>query len=354
MIDMKLTVVLLLCVAAAFAYPEKREVDSVKKPTSFLEEIESEFKDEWNTWKKLYEKEYKSFEEEITKFSIWLSNLRFVNQHNLEASLNKSTFTTALNEYSDLSIYDVRNTMNGYKKDMKKLLVSTAEKVFTRPVTSKAPKHIDWREKGYVTEVKNQGQCGSCWSFSATGSLEGQHFAKTQKLVELSEQNLVDCSKSYGNMGCNGGLMDYAFQYVKDNGGIDTEKSYPYVAEDENCMFKKRDVGATDVGYVDVAQGDEEALKEAVGTIGPISVAIDASHMSFQFYSGGVYSESRCSSDQLDHGVLIVGYGEEEGQEYWLVKNSWGPSWGEEGFIKMARNQDNQCGIASSASYPLV
>jgi len=138
MIDMKLSVVLLLCVAAAFAYPEKRELDSVKKPTSFLEEIESEFKDEWNTWKKLYEKEYKSFEEEITKFSIWLSNLRFVNQHNLEASLNKSTFTTALNEYSDLSIYDVRNTMNGYKKDMKKLLVQLQRK-FSQDLSHRKP-----------------------------------------------------------------------------------------------------------------------------------------------------------------------------------------------------------------------
>jgi cathepsin L len=171
----------------------------------------------------------------------------------------------------------------------------------------------------------------------------------------LSEQNLVDCSEKFGNNGCNGGLMDNAFRYIKANGGIDTEQAYPYKAEDEKCHYKPKNKGATDRGYVDIESGNEDKLQSAVATVGPVSVAIDASHQSFQLYSGGVYYEPDCSASQLDHGVLVVGYGtEDDGTDYWLVKNSWGKSWGDQGYIKMARNRDNNCGIATEASYPLV
>jgi len=231
---------------------------------------------------------------------------------------------------------------------------TTGGNLFSTEGLTDPPASVDWRTKGYVTDVKNQKQCGSCWAFSATGSLEGQTFKKTQKLPSLSEQNLVDCSKKQGNKGCQGGLMNNAFTYIKVNDGIDTEMSYPYKGKNRKCEFKKADVGGTDTGFTNVKTGNEEDLQQAVATIGPISVAMDASHPSFQMYRSGVYSEKKCSSKRLDHGVLAVGYGTEGSKDFWIVKNSWGPSWGMKGYFEMARNDKNMCGIATQASYPLV
>ncbi|XP_035825171.1 digestive cysteine proteinase 1-like [Aplysia californica] len=157
---------------------------------------------------------------------------------------------------------------------------------------------------------------------------------------------------SVGNYGCGGGFEVRAFQYVIDNKGIDTEESYPYKPEDRPCHFKRAGVGATAQAYVNVTSGSEDALQKAVAEVGPISVAIDASHPSFQQYSGGVYDELGCSTTDLDHAVLAVGYGTQDGKDYWIVKNSWTTSWGMDGYILMSRNKDNQCGIATDANYP--
>jgi cathepsin L len=307
---------------------------------------------QWKLWKDINNKRYSDAEEHIRR-NIWENNLQIVQNHNLQADLGVHSYWLGMNKFADLTTKEFVKMMNGYNATLRGQR-SQNRPVFTRNPNVKLPDSVDWRDKGYVTDIKDQGQCGSCWAFSTTGALEGQHFKATGKLVSLSEQNLVDCSQKQGNMGCNGGLMDQAFEYIKENNGIDTEDSYPYEAQDNDCRFKAADVGATDTGYTDIKSKDESALQEAVANIGPISVAIDASHTSFQLYKSGIYNEIFCSQIRLDHGVLAVGYGSESGKDYWIVKNSWGEGWGNKGYIQMSRNKRNQCGIATAASYPTV
>jgi len=308
---------------------------------------------EWEAYKGAFQKGYTNEAEPLRRM-IWESNVRFINKHNLEADRGMHTYRVGMNEFGDMTNREFVATMNGFKFNAS--APSMCSK-YTPPMHVKLtdlPTEVDWRREGYVTPIKNQGQCGSCWSFSATGSLEGQNFKKTQKLTSLSEKNLMDCSKKEGNHGCEGGLMDLAFAYVIQNMGIDTEESYPYKPRDGSCEFKKEDIGATEKSCMDIDAGSETDLQSAVATVGPISVAIDASHSSFQLYRSGVYNEKRCSSKNLDHGVLAVGYGTEGSSDYWLVKNSWGESWGMEGYIMMSRNKENQCGIATASSFPTM
>jgi len=304
--------------------------------------LRSSFASQWEAWKLENGKVYSSSEHD-KRFEIFKDNLRFINEHN-SANLG---FTVAMNSFGDLTAKEFASQFN-------RVNITGTPGLTRSAVNPEVPDTWDWRTKGAVTGVKDQGQCGSCWSFSATGSTEGAWFLAKGQLVSLSEQNLVDCSTAEGNQGCNGGLMDSAFQYIIKNHGIDTEASYPYSATGPNsCKFKSNDVGATLSSFHDVSSGDENDLLNSVYKT-PTSVAIDASRSSFQFYKSGVYYESSCSSSQLDHGVLAVGFGTDGGSAYWLVKNSWGSSWGDNGFIMMSRNRNNNCGIATAASYPIV
>lgn len=290
---------------------------------------------------------------------IFMENRHKIAKHNQRFEMGLVSYKLGVNKYADMLHHEFVRTLNGFNRTTNNLQLGAIRKLegatYIPAANVQVPDQVDWRDQGAVTPVKDQGHCGSCWSFSATGALEGQHFRKSNKLVSLSEQNLIDCSTKYGNNGCNGGLMDQAFQYIRDNRGIDTEKSYPYEGEDDKCRYNPSNNGADDKGFVDIESGNEEKLKHALATVGPVAVAIDASHESFQFYSEGVYFEPNCSSTELDHGVLAVGYGtDENGQDYWIVKNSWSATWGDQGYVKMARNKDNHCGIATQASYPLV
>ena len=230
----------------------------------------------------------------------------------------------------------------------------TGTHTYTAADLAAAPDAIDWVTKGAVTPVKNQGQCGSCWSFSATGSMEGAYQIATGKLVSLSEEDLVECDQV--DQGCGGGLMDNAFKFVMKN-GIAAEAAYPYISGTGIrglCKDKKEaNAVVTVTGFKDVPPKDEDALKTAVA-LGPVSVAIEADKSAFQLYKSGVLEKKSCGT-KLDHGVLVVGYGTAPGifgkKDYWKVKNSWGATWGEEGYIRLARGK-NMCGVAEQPSYP--
>ncbi|CAH1391323.1 unnamed protein product [Nezara viridula] len=304
----------------------------------------------WHSFKLAHGKIYKSIAEERFRKNVYVENKMKIDEHNKRYEQGLVSYKLSMNHFGDLTNEEFRLMMN--RLDVRKPQLSFFTYFETKNIT--LPESVDWRERGAVTPVKDQGKCGACWSFSSTGALEAQHFLKTGRLIPLSEQNLIDCSEEYGNDGCDGGLMDFAFQYVVDNNGIDTENSYPYEGPVADCRYNTTSVGTSATGYVIIPEGDERALEEAVATIGPISAGVDASHTSFQFYSGGLYHEKYCTQS-VDHAVLVVGYGtDEKGQEYWIIKNSWNATWGEGGYIRLARNQGNHCGVTNRASYPLL
>ncbi|XP_007257783.3 cathepsin La isoform X2 [Astyanax mexicanus] len=317
--------------------------------------LDHDLDNNWEQWKKINSKKYQE-KEEGWRRGIWENNFKKIVMHNINNSLGILPYRLGMNRFGDMTNEEFKQIRNGFKQINEKVRRS----VFIVPDFPAAPAQVDWREKGYVTPVKDQGDCGSCWAFSTTGALEGQQFKKTGKLVSLSEQNLVDCSRPEGNEGCNGGLMNLAFQYIQNRGGLNSEGSYPYLGtDDQPCNYNPNDNSAAiNNGFVDISSGTENDLMKTVAAIGPVSVAIDAGHESFQFYQSGIYNEKDCSSDELNHGVLVVGYGfqgeDVEGKRYWIVKNSWGKDWGDDGYIYMAKDQQNQCGIATAASYPLI
>ncbi|KAL5263218.1 hypothetical protein ACHWQZ_G008561 [Mnemiopsis leidyi] len=307
---------------------------------------------QFRSWKLAHGKVYEP-KEELKRLEIFMDNLKYIEDFNARKD---RTMTLGLNRFADLTNEEFRKYMTGSFEataSMKDWLKKQGTP-YTAPDNFTASYSVDWRSQGAVTPVKDQGQCGSCYSFSTTGSIEGQWFLKKGSLVSLSEQQIVDCSTDYGNQGCDGGLMTWSFMYIMYAGGIDTEEAYPYEAEQNwGCSYDINNVGAKVQNYQNVGQSESD-LEYAVATVGPISVAIDASSSSFQFYQSGVYYDDYCSSEYLDHAVLAVGYGSGSDGDYWIVKNSWGEGWGDDGYIMMARNNYNMCGIATMASFPIV
>ncbi|XP_057643715.1 cathepsin M-like [Chionomys nivalis] len=306
---------------------------------------------EWQQWKIKYGKAY-SLEEEAQKRTVWEENMKMIKLHNGENGLGKYGFTMEMNAFGDMTGEEFRNLMMN-------IPVPTFKKGknIQKRLAGDVPKFINWRKKGYVTSVRRQGRCTACWAFSVAGAIEGQMFRKTGKLIPLSVQNLVDCSRPQGNRGCFRGNTFLALQYVKENGGLESEATYPYEEKEGPCRYSLENSTASITGLVLVPKS-EKALMNLVATIGPISVAIDARHDSFQFYKGGIYHEPNCSSSIVTHAMLVVGYGfegrEADGRKYWLVKNSMGKKWGIRGYMKIAKDQRNHCGIATYAMYPTV
>jgi len=287
------------------------------------------------------------------RFNIFRDNVDLIRAHNFNGT---HRYHLGLNELADLTFDEFKAQRLGFVNQQHNYLRSKNVHVFASNTT--APDSVDWVTEGAVTPVKNQGQCGSCWAFSTTGSSEGVVKINGGELVSLSEQELVDCGSTTGNNGCNGGLMDYGFEWIIQNGGICTESDYPYTAKKGTCQKSSCGTKAatTIKGYKDVTQKDATQLKLAVAQ-NPVSIAVEADKSAFQFYSTGVLTSSACGTS-LDHGVLIVGYGEEDSTPYWKVKNSWGPSWGAGGYLLIERDTTSGtkgvCGINMQPSYPTV
>jgi C1A family cysteine protease len=290
-------------------------------------------------FKAVYNRQYAAHEEP-KRFACFRRNLKTIDERNRGHEVH------GVNHFADLCQEEFAERFLGFRPS------NTTELKHRRPTftgTGAAPAPtMDWRTKGAVTPVKNQGQCGSCWSFSATGNMEGQWFLAGNQLVGLSEEELVQCSKNGGDAGCQGGLMDNAFDWVVTNGGIAAEATYPYKSGDGitgTCdQSKLKSYAAHVTGHTDIAK-DENVMENFVSTSGPLSIGVDA--LSWQFYLGGIMRY--CLGKQLDHGVLIVGYDTTHTPPYWIIKNSWGATWGEHGYIRVAKGH-NECGLTQAAS----
>jgi len=319
-------------------------------------------------WMLKHNKKYATPDEENHRFGIVMKNLEMIMEHNILHTMGKTSYTMKMNAHGDLTFDAWRGQLSflGSKNptsDPAHAGVHTAPLI--RGIHSSVTE-VDWRTKNAVTPVKDQGQCGSCWSFASTGAMEGAHAIATGKLLSFSEEQLINCVNG-GQFTCDtGGDMVEAFKYVIGNGGIVLESQDPYTSTDGlTCKYKKYSGSGTDPyaasfsSYRTVASNDVDALKSAV-IQQPVAIAIDASHQSFQFYSSGVYEDSACCTNcqqsDLDHGVLLVGFGTDpdSGKDYWLVKNSWNSGWGDNGYIKMIRDSEGSCGVPTYASYPIV
>lgn len=287
---------------------------------------------------------YTTVNEHNSRFEVFKKNMDTAREFNA-ANDGTYTFEMGVTIFADLTQDEFQAYLDKSSRTKPKKFENN---VVYDPSQYPAPDaDVDWVSQGYVTPVKNQGQCGSCWAFSTTGGIEGQNYKVNHVLSSFSEQQLVDCAKPEGNNGCNGGLMDDGFQYVEDNKGLCFESAYPYTGKDGTC-----DTSCTNKvkvsGFTDVTQGDTDALMSACSSQGPISIAVDA-NLFWQMYTGGIMNH-KCNG-QLDHGVLLVGYSVDS---YWKVKNSWGSGWGEKGYIRLEGTSENTCGLANSASYPTV
>jgi hypothetical protein len=303
----------------------------------------------FDSWAEKHDISFLSDTHYVNIFNAWYDNDLYINSYNSE----NNGATLAHNQFSGIKSDDFRQHMGNYKK------VGNGSVVLTGYPSAS----VNWVDNGGVTPVKNQGQCGSCWSFSTTGALEGAYYNKYNSLVSFSEQQLVDCDKirnGGSDNGCNGGLMDHAFSWVGKNGGLCTEDDYPYVSgttkKRGDCSKCTSVKGSAVTKFVDVPHSSDEQMMLALMQQ-PVAVAIQADERAFQLYSSGVL-KGDCGTG-LDHGVLAVGYGSDENGDYYLVKNSWGETWGENGYIRLGRgseynNGDGQCGILLQASYPVL
>ncbi|XP_074581065.1 zingipain-2-like [Curcuma longa] len=304
-------------------------------------------------WRAKYHPTEKDQDLDEYRLEVFTENLRFVDDHNAAADRGEHTYRLGMNLFADL-------TNEEYRARFLMDLSGLRERDFSRKTSSRCllregddlPDSIDWRKKGAVVAIKNQGPCGSCWAFSTIAAVEGINQIVTGNLISLSEQQLVDCN--IDNYNCSGGWMSVALHYIVNNGGINSEENYPYTGKNDTCNTTKENAHVVSIdSYQNVPSNDEKSLQKAVANQ-PVSVTVDAGGDDFKYYQSGIFTGS-CNIS-TSHAVTIVGYGTENGTDYWIVKNSWGEDWGESGYIRMERNiadSAGKCGIATHASYPV-
>ncbi|KAK1427443.1 hypothetical protein QVD17_16129 [Tagetes erecta] len=348
---MKLTSMVLLLPFVLFAISSAIDMPNVGYTDAHMTTTNEEINAMYMSWRVKHGKFYNSVGENTKRFQIFNANFRYIEQHNSR----NSSYKLGLNKFADMSPQEYRLLNNGAKNMHSRRKFNNVKSdrysVYSGDVI---PDFIDWRNKGAVAPIKDQGlTCGSCWAFSTTGSMEAINQIVTGDLITLSEQELVDCDTSY-SAGCDGGYIEHAFEFIVNNGGIDSDKGYPYTGIDGRCDTTKKNAKLVSIdGYEAVPENDELALKKAVANQ-PVSVYIDASSQDFEFYKSGIFNGS-CGT-YLDHAVVVVGYGTEDGKDYWIVKNSWGEEWGEQGYMRIERNikeKEGKCGIAMEAYYPI-
>nr|CAH8823249.1 unnamed protein product [Trichobilharzia regenti] len=311
----------------------------------------------WNEWKTHYAKEYANTGEEEIRKAKWLENIEKIWLHNLRYDLGLETFTVGVNQFSDVdwNEYTEKFTFNKQPELLKSLSSSASfvEENYDVNNVGWTPDTYDWRNMNIVNEPRNEGSCHGSYAFAVTAATESQYALRTSQKVNLSVQQFIDCTRLYGNMGCYGGHTFTLFIYLQ-NFGLETEESYPFTAEDEDCMANSSDVVVQSIGFKLHRHGYETILKWAVYNEGPyvISMNID---QKFLFYKSGIYQSDTCTHYNLNQSMLLVGYGyDNDGTDYWILQNNWGKKWGEGGYVKVLRNNWNMCGIASLAFRPIL
>jgi len=325
----------------------------------FLSLVSSSLIDTFEDWAHQFKMNFENDKHYETILENWINNHKFIDETNSK----NLTYKLGHNQFSGMDSTEFRKYL-GISKFLFNEHKPVTNNISYNYFMTQLPKSVNWLEKGAVTNVKDQGQCGSCWSFSTTGALEGAYFIKTGKLEAFSEQQLVDCDNRLNggkDLGCKGGLMDNAFSWISKNNGLCKEDNYPYISGttqkidncDKTCHVEPKSNIQT---YIDVPPNSDDEMMKAISSQ-PVSIAIQADQREFQLYSSGVFT-GKCGNE-LNHGVLVVGYGTLNDEDYYLVKNSWSDSWGDSGYIKLGRgiqynNGDGQCGLLLQGSYPLL
>lgn len=321
--------------------------------------------DSWDDFKSDYNKSYETQADEELRRSVFESNLNSIVAHNIKYELGETTFKAGLNHLADKTLKDILET-HKLNETMKEIVNKELDAINLIPLEFfglnlsdeelNLPSAIDWRERGAVTRVKDQRECGSCYAFATVGALESQLFLKTGKLIELSEQEIVDCARNYGTVNCYGGFPPTVYGYFKDKGGVSRAADYPFEGKAGECRVNENKVKIAVKGFGTIsgfANGlFDETLILTLANVGPVAASVPVSLDSFIRYSSGIYSESRC--ERTNHTVLLVGYSIGNGTDYWIIKNSWGRTWGEDGYMRLSMKKENGCRVGGLPTYPII